>query len=231
MTTSSLAAPKKTGPLALRVLDPVVSLGEILFGLIMTLTFTLGAGIIIEEEGREGARQLLIALIGCNIAWGIIDAALYLLGELFDRGRLRRLGHLIRQAPSDQAATQFVAHELDELLADVTTPADRLGLYQRIAGHLRSAPLTANRITKDDLLGALASFWLVFLASVPAALPFIFMDDARYALRVSNAILLALMFFVGYAWARHTLSHPWLLGLAFLVVGVALVMAAIALGG
>ena len=56
-----------------RYLDPATSLAEIMFGLIMTLTFTLGAGIIIEDEGREGARQLLIAVIGCNIAWGIID--------------------------------------------------------------------------------------------------------------------------------------------------------------
>ena len=64
-----------------RYLDPASSLGEILFGLIMTLTFTLGAGIIIEDEGREGARQLLIAVIGCNLAWGIIDAALYIVGR------------------------------------------------------------------------------------------------------------------------------------------------------
>ena len=56
--------------IAERYLDPATSLGEILFGLIMTLTFTLGAGLIIEEEGREGARQLLIATIGCNIALG-----------------------------------------------------------------------------------------------------------------------------------------------------------------
>ena len=61
-----------------RYLDPASSLGEIMFGLIMTLTFTLGAGIIIEDEGAEGARDLLIALIGCNIAWGVIDAAMYL---------------------------------------------------------------------------------------------------------------------------------------------------------
>lgn len=53
-----------------RYLDPASSLGEIVFGLAMTLTFTLGAGIIIEEEGREGVRDLLIAIIGCNIAWG-----------------------------------------------------------------------------------------------------------------------------------------------------------------
>ncbi len=51
-----------------RYLDPASSLGEVLYGLIMTLTFTLGAGIIVENQGREGAHELLIAVIGCNIA-------------------------------------------------------------------------------------------------------------------------------------------------------------------
>jgi len=58
-----------------RFIDPATSLTEILFGLIMTLTFTLGAGIVVQDEGREGARQLPIAALGCNIAGGIIDAA------------------------------------------------------------------------------------------------------------------------------------------------------------
>ena len=85
-----------------RYLDPATSLAEVLFGLIMTLTFTLGAGIIIQDEGREGARELLIALIGCNIAWGIIDAAMYLVGVLFDRGRKRRLAQAVRAAADEQ---------------------------------------------------------------------------------------------------------------------------------
>ena len=80
-----------------RYLDPATSLGEMLFGLIMTLTFTLGAGIIIEDEGREGARQLLIAVIGCNIAWGIIDGALYLVGPAVRSRQLRRLGLAVRR--------------------------------------------------------------------------------------------------------------------------------------
>src|SRR5262245_35554993 len=102
-----------------RYLDPASSMGEVLFGLIMTLTFTLGAGIIIQDEGREGARQLLIAVIGCNIAWGIIDAALYLAGQIFDRGRLRRLGRAIRESRDPASATQLVASELDPLLGEV----------------------------------------------------------------------------------------------------------------
>jgi len=215
----------------LHALDPSTALGEILFGLIMTLTFTLGAGIMIEEEGREGARQLLIAIIGCNIAWGIIDGALYLVGELFNRGRLRRLGRSIRDARDEQDATRLVAHELDEIVGEITTPTDRVGLYERIAKHVRSKPATKNQVTKDDIRGALASFVLVFLASVPAAIPFIVLDDARLALRISNAILLALMFFAGFWWGRLTLSKPWIVGTTFLVIGVLLVVAAIALGG
>jgi hypothetical protein len=219
------------GSLVHRYVDPATSLGEILFGLIMTLTFTLGAGIIIEDEGREGARQLLIAVIGCNIAWGVIDGALYLVNQLFDRGRMRRLGQSIRRAATPSAAVDLLAGELDEILAGVTSESDRRALYGRIAENLRAAPAAANPVTTHDMLGALMSFLLVVVTSIPAAIPFLLFDDARLALRVSNGILLSLLFVSGYLWARYTLSRPWLVGVCFLLGGVALVVVAIALGG
>ena len=89
----------------------------------------------------------------------------------------------------------------------------------------------ANRLTKSDYLGAFVSFWLVVLASVPAAIPFLLIDNARLALRVSNAILLAMLFVTGYWYARYTLARPWLTGLGLLAVGLVLVAVAIALGG
>jgi hypothetical protein len=214
-----------------RYLDPASSLGEILFGLIMTLTFTLGAGIIIEEEGREGARQLLIALIGCNIAWGAIDAAMYLVDQLFDRGRLRRVGESVRRAPDERAAVSLVADEMDELLEGVTSVAEREALYKRVATNVLTKPAATNGITKADLWGAFTSFWLVVLASAPAAVPFLLIDDAHLALRVSNGVLLATLFTTGFLWARYTLGKPWLVGLCFLLGGFALVLMAIALGG
>jgi len=48
-------------------LDPGERLGELLFGMIMVLTFTLGAGIELRED-REATRELLIAALGCNAA-------------------------------------------------------------------------------------------------------------------------------------------------------------------
>jgi hypothetical protein len=214
-----------------RFVDPSTSLGELLFGLIMTLTFTLGAGIIIEDEGREGAKQLLIAFIGCNIAWGIIDGALYLVGEIFGRGRLRRIGRLIRQSPTRTRAEALVAEELDDILSYVTSDAERQDLYRRIVENVHAKPPTANSVTKDDVMGAIVSGLLVIFVSIPAAIPFLVMDDARLALRVSNGILLALLFIVGWYWARYTLGKPWIAGLGFLLGGLALVVAAIALGG
>jgi hypothetical protein len=213
-----------------RYLDPAESLGEVIFGLIMTLTFTLGAGLVIEDEGRDGARTLLLAVIGCNIAWGIIDGAQFVVGALFRRGRLRRLGAAIRQAPR-AAASALVADELDELLEDVTSPADRGALYARIADNVRAKAAVPNRLTRHDLLGGLTSCGLVVIASVPAAVPFLLFDDARFALRISNGILLTLLFVIGWWWARYTLSRPWIVGLGFLVGGLVLVVAAIALGG
>ena len=206
-------------------------MGEILFGLIMTLTFTLAAGIVIQEEGRDGAREMLIGILGCNLAWGIIDGVLYVLGQVFERGRLRRIGFHLRQAKSDAEARQVVADELDETLASVTDESMRQSLYQSIVERARSAPLAGNRVRRDDLLGGLAAGWLVFACSFPAVLPFVFLDDPRLALRVSNAILLALLFYVGWRWSRHTLVKPWLAGVTFLLVGLLLVALAIPLGG
>ena len=214
-----------------RYLDPSTSLAEILFGLIMTLTFTLGAGLMIEDEGKAGARELLIAVIGCNVAWGIIDAALYLVGQLFDRGRLQRIGLAIKRATHRADAVTLIAEELNPLLGGLLSPRETEALYERIVDNVARKAEKRNSITREDWLGAVVSFFLVVISSIPAAIPFLLIDDARFALRVSNVVLIALLFFTGYWWARYTVSRPWIAGVAFLFIGSALVVAAIALGG
>jgi hypothetical protein len=49
-----------------RLLDPVERISEIIFGLIMALTFT--CTISVAQADRTEVRELLIAAIGCNIA-------------------------------------------------------------------------------------------------------------------------------------------------------------------
>jgi VIT1/CCC1 family predicted Fe2+/Mn2+ transporter len=69
-----------------RHIDPGSTLGELMFGAIMVLTFTIGARLLGADEPTDG-RELMVAALGCNIAWGIIDAFLYLLGALYERRR------------------------------------------------------------------------------------------------------------------------------------------------
>lgn len=212
-------------------LDPGSHMGELLFGLIMTLTFTLAAGIVIQEEGRAGAREMLLGILGCNLAWGIIDGVLYVLGQLFERGRVRRISREVRTSNSDVEARRMVADEFEEQLAPVTDESTRQRLYLDIVEYVRRTPARPNGLRREDMLGGLAAGWLVFACSFPAVLPFLFIDDPRLALRVSNLILLGLLFAVGWRAALHTLSRPWLAGVVFLVVGVLLVAVAIPLGG
>ncbi len=138
---------------------------------------------------------------------------------------------LVRGATKDADAAALVAGELDDVIEKVMTPDERQRLYGRIVAQVRTGEIPPNPIMRDDIMGGIASFWLVFFSSLPAAIPFLFIDDARLALRVSNAVLLALLFFAGFHWARYTTARPAVTGLVFLIFGAALVAMTIALGG
>ncbi len=211
-------------------LSPGTRLGEILFGLIMTLTFTLGAGAYFG--GSEGATtELLYATIGCNIAWGIIDAALMLFNTIFDRSRLARLGSAIASSTSDDTAIAIVAGELNETLVPITTADQRDALYRNVITQVRSSERRRPHLTRADFVAAIAIFWSVFAASFPAALPFLLIDDPWLALRASNALLIGILFWVGYRWAGYTNLSPLGTGLVLVAISVTLVAIAIPLGG
>jgi VIT1/CCC1 family predicted Fe2+/Mn2+ transporter len=205
-------------------------LGELLFGLIMTLTFTLTAGFVVGED-REAVRELLVATIGCNVAWGIIDGGLLILGRVFDRGRAARIGRAIRAGADEQQAIAAVAGEMDEYVEHVTTPQSRLALYRDIVQQVRASTGQGTGVRGEDWLAAVGVFLLVIFASIPAALPFVFIDEPWRALRVSNGVLLALFFVIGWRWASYTTIPPWRAATSLTLFGVAMVVAAIALGG
>ena len=68
-----------------RILDPIDRISEILFGLVMVLTSTNALSVI--SAGHADVRTMILGALGCNLAWGVIDGVLYLLGCLSERGR------------------------------------------------------------------------------------------------------------------------------------------------
>ena len=213
-----------------RYLDPASRLGEILFGLIMVLTVTLTAGLTLAD-GRAGVRQLLFAAIGCNFAWGIIDAVMYLMNCITVRSGKARLIKAVQRAPDVDAALAVVQNEIEPELQELLTSEDAEALSRSVLKHISQAKVAERTLIKDDFYGAVACFWLVFVSCLPAAIPFFIFSQPHFALRVSNFLLIALLFLVGQKWAQYVGMNRLVAGLTMVAIGLLLVGVAILLGG
>ena len=210
-----------------RLVDPIDRISEILFGLIMVLTITGTLSVV--TGGRVEVKTMILGALGCNLAWGIIDAGLYLMGCLGERGRnLLKLG-TVRQTNDPDAGTRALVDALPAPLVSVLSSDELDSMRQRLIKLPQSPRRT--HLTKDEWLGALGICLLVFFSTIPVIIPFLFMADVRSALRVSNAVAIIMLFMCGYAFARETGLRSWPTGLAMVAVGALLVGIAIALGG
>jgi hypothetical protein len=125
-----------------RVLSPPERFGEAVFGLIMVLTIT--GSLSVAEAGQAEIRTMLIGALGCNLAWGIVDAVMYLLGALFERGRARGLLNAVRApAATAETARAIVSEALPPVVASILRPADLDSMRERLA----SLPEPPARVT------------------------------------------------------------------------------------
>lgn len=211
-----------------RYLDPDESLGEVLFGLIMALTFTLGARLLSEDIA---SRELIVGMIGCNIAWGIIDAVLYLIGSRFSRNQRVHFVRRLRAAKSEEEALDAVREQFELENEPPLRDDDRAAFHRVVHGMLMRAGTEGARLRMVDFQAAAAIMFLVALTAVPGVVPFLVLEDSLLALRIANAIQIALLFLAGYRWALYSGANPWRVGLAIVALGVVLVAVAVALGG
>ena len=210
-----------------RVLEPSERIAEILFGLIMALTVT-GATSVVTADRAE-IRTMLIAALGCNIAWGIIDAGMYLMARLAERGSNALLLRDVRGTIDRESAHRTIADALPPLLSSIFQPP-QLDLIREGLQRLPESE-TRPRLTGRDWLGALGVCILVILSTFPVVIPFLVFDNVQTALRISNAVAVVSLFFCGVIFARYAGLRPWPTGLVMVIVGAALVGIAIALGG
>jgi hypothetical protein len=210
-----------------RLLGPTERISEALFGLIMVLTFT--GSLSVADAGRDDVRTMLIGAIGCNLAWGIIDAIFYLMDCVSDQARRIRLFGGLQTATGPEDARQAIAESLPPLVADALGPAEYESIHQKLI-RMPAAPLRP-RLGKAEWLAALSVFLWVFTVTFPVTIPFMFMAEVARAMRVSNAIAIVLLFLCGYAYSQVVGSRPWLTGLAMVVLGIVLVGITITLGG
>ena len=209
------------------VLDPIDRVSEIIFGLIMALTFT--GSISVATAGRDEIRTMMFAALGCNLAWGLVDAVMYLIRTLTERARNLTLWRRVRSASAPHDAHAIIAEALPGRLGSMISTEGLEGIRHRLAT-LPEPPVRAH-LGWDDFAGALGVFLLVVLATFPVVIPFIFISETALAMRVSNAVALVILYAAGHALGRYAGEVPWRTGLVMIAIGVALVAATIALGG
>ena len=209
------------------VLSPVDRVSEMLFGLLMALTF-VGA-VSVAEAGRAQIRDMFVAALGCNLAWGLVDAIMYLVRTVTDRGRSLMLVHSVRTAPDAETGRKLLERLLSRAAASLVSPAEVEAIRGRIVA-LSSVPARP-ALVWDDLLAALAIFLIVVAATLPVVLPFALIQDVGTAKIVSRAIALAMLFFGGLALGRYAGYGSWRVGFMMVGLGTGLVIAINALGG
>jgi hypothetical protein len=201
-------------------------ISEILFGLVMVLTITCSFSV--GSGGQTEVHQMLIGALGCNVAWGVIDAVLYWLACFYAHGQKIMALRAAREENPEEAY-RVIADALPPVLASVTTSTE----LEAIRRKLQQLPEPPQRphLTKDEWLTGLGVFLLVVGATLPVVLPFLFVHHSTRALRISNGIAILLLFLTGYVYGYHTGHRPLRSGLIMIVIGSAMVGIAIALGG
>ena len=214
---------------AARYLNPGERLNELLFALIMALSITLGVGLASSLD--SSTHQIVWAILGCNLAWGLIDACNHVLTKLFSRSAKARLVQALRTSHSEAEQIEAVGSVLNENLSAVATEDERQVLYLEISRRLQGGDLPPTRVLAEDIYSGLAIVWLMVLASVPAILPFLIIGDRFWAARVSNGLVLLSMFAAGYGFALSANTNPWRLAFLSAVFGLTMVVIVILLGG
>ena len=209
------------------VLNPVSRISEVLFGLIMVLTFT--GAISAATSGKQQIGELLSAALGCNLAWGLVDAIMYLMNTLMERGHSFNVIKKITRSESDEAIREIIREEIQPLLAALLKNDE----IDQLSARLKQlpAPTKKHLLTSSDFIAAVQIFLLVFLSTFPVALPFAIFHEVSFAMRASNGVALFLLFVAGYKLAGHAGFRPIVTALIYTVIGVLLVLLTIALGG
>lgn len=207
------------------VLDTVSRVSEVVFGVMMALSFT--GSLSVASAGNAAVNTMMLAALGCNIAWGVTDAVMYLIRTMTERHRRVTWLQALREETDSHRAQQMIAQTLPEpWAARVETQA-----LETLRKRLANAEVPSSRLLAQDYAAAFGVFALVALATFPVVVPFMLFDATDLALAVSHGLSLLTLFLCGWSLGRYAGMKPWLYGVYMTLIGVVLVVVIMALGG
>ncbi len=208
-------------------LEPSDRYLEVMFGVIMALSFT--SAVSVSHEGSAEIHHLLWAVICCNVAWGIIDGLTFMINSMIGRSRKNVLYHSILNAKTKEEGVKITKRELQPFVAGIIPEEQVNALYDKM---MQLPPPPKHYLFNvTEVKNAIIIFLINFISTLPVALPFLIMSDAIKAKIMSDLISVCILFYCGYAMAKYSGFKPWLSGLGMVLLALCFFMLTKILGG
>jgi hypothetical protein len=201
-------------------LSPQDRLAEAICGIVMVLSVTAYTRAAMEEPSSTA---FLVAILGCNAAWGLVDGGTYVFGSIQTRGRRLMIRRSLSGATGPVQAERHAREVMEEALGEWLPEGER---RERVVAWAieaaRAAPPEKPGVRKEDLLAGLACFCLMFFGTLPLAAPYLLLRDLDRAILVSQGVAVLMLFLLGRQWGALSGFRPIRAGLLFTIIGLAL---------
>ena len=210
-----------------RKTGPGLAIQEVLYGFIMALIYVTAARIGILRY--TDTLNLVILIIGMNFTWGLIDAVVFYMVDVFDQRKFVRI-----MSACDLPHERKVEMMLDEFSGtplDILDPEDERMICEEILSMTmenESERLSDRRAMRDS---AVACFIITILTTIPIVVPLLLIEDTEIALTVASGLSSICLFFIGFRMERYLGVNRWAAGLFLTAIGWAITITATFTGG
>lgn len=217
-------APTKPRRRLITQLDVLI---EVMAGVVMALTVSMS---LYVTERDMPARTVVLAVMGCNLAWGIFDGLLYLVARRAADARRTRVLDRLTGTESLEELERRVRALVDPSMEGIVPFLDMEKLREALARREENGNDDGGGSLGQDLLASLLIAVVEIASAVPVILPLIFLEPPLRGI-VSGAVAIALLGATGVQVARWSGQSVWLLGVITPLVGAALVALCLIFGG
>lgn len=214
-------------------MDPDLIQQELCYGSIMALTFIFGNQFGLMDMGRN---ELIIAIIGMDAVWGIIDLILFYRSDMTGLTRRANLSKdLHRDGDRDVGELRGRVHdEFQGTFLDMVDEKTRKEVIDKImlSGLVEDPNALVDKWRRNYRRSAIGSCIVATFPALPPAICLLVISDFNTALRASGVMLSLILFNVGFMISPY--RKPWvriLSGLAVVALTLTLTVFAALFGG
>lgn len=176
-------------------------LSEFFYGVMMVVIIT---GLINNGLPPTPAtlRLMLIAGLAVNLTWGIIDGVTAMYGGLVNRADYYRIANAFRADTKNPQKREAVRKSLQGTIVENLGEKEQSDIVDMIGA---GEPVTGQRYpaARADWNVAIATILIDFILVFPVVLPYILIDNVRWAVFASHTIAIVLIAGIAMVWARN----------------------------